>query len=143
MTSTETGVTPYIDPRKSALLVIDMQEGFCSPKALMETSGIGTSNQRAIIPKVAELVKVAREHAVPVFWSQQVHFPEDVTRARRLDTIPGHMDKQNFAPCLRGTWEVDFVPEMDVRDEDYVIEKHRASMFQETTLAAKVRMLGI
>jgi ureidoacrylate peracid hydrolase len=134
---------PYIDPRKAALLVIDMQEGFCHPEALMETSGIGTSNQRAVIPNVVKLVELARERGVPVFWSQQVHFPEDVTRERRKSTIPGHMDKQSFAPCLRGSWEVAFVPEMDVRDEDYVIEKHRASMFFETTLAAKLRMLGI
>jgi ureidoacrylate peracid hydrolase len=143
MASTETGVTPYIDPRRAGLLVIDMQEGFCHPDALMETSGIGTSNQRAIIPDVVKLVALARERDVPVFWSQQVHFPEDVTRERRKSTIPGHMDKQNFAPCLRGTWEVAFVPEMDVREEDFVVEKHRASMFFETTLSAKLRMLGI
>jgi ureidoacrylate peracid hydrolase len=134
---------PFIDPRRSALLVVDMQEGFCSPDAQMEQAGIGTANQRAIIPQVVRLVELARRQGVPVFWSQQVHFPEDVTRERRRSTIPGHMDKQSFAPCLRGTWEVDFVAEMDVREEDYVIEKHRASMFFETTLAAKLRMLGI
>jgi ureidoacrylate peracid hydrolase len=134
---------PFIDPRRSALLVVDMQEGFCSPDAQMEQAGIGTANQRAIIPNAVRLVDVARRQGVPVFWSQQVHFPEDVTRQRRKSTIPGHMDKQNFAPCLRGSWEVDFVAEMDVRDEDYVIEKHRASMFFETTLSAKLRMLGI
>jgi ureidoacrylate peracid hydrolase len=136
-------VTPFIDPQRAALLVIDMQEGFCHPDAQMEKSGIGTSNQRAIVPDVVKLIATAREHRVPVLWSQQVHFPEDATRARRKSTIPGHMDKQNFAPCLRGTWEVDFVPEMDVRDEDFIVEKHRASMFFETTLAAKLRMLGI
>jgi ureidoacrylate peracid hydrolase len=136
-------VHPYIDPRRAALLVVDMQEGFCSPDAMMEQAGIGTANQRAVIPNVVRLVELARSHRVQVFWSQQVHFPEDVTRERRKSTIPGHMDKQNFAPCLRGSWEVDFVPEMDVRDEDYVIEKHRASMFFETTLTAKLRMLGI
>jgi ureidoacrylate peracid hydrolase len=31
----------------------------------------------------------------------------------------------------------------EVRPEDYVIEKHRASMFFQTTLDAKLRMLGI
>jgi ureidoacrylate peracid hydrolase len=78
-----------------------------------------------------------------VFWSKQIHFPEDVTR--RKHRIPTHQAKQAWTPCLRGTWEVDFIDEVagEVRPEDYVIEKHRASMFFQTTLDAKLRMLGI
>lgn len=137
-------VTPFIDPQRAALLVIDMQEGFCHPESQMGKS-VGTDHQRAIIPDIVKLVGIARDFGVPVFWSKQVHFPEDVTRARRRSTIPSHMDKQSFAPCLRGTWEVDLVPECQaiVREEDYVIDKHRASFFFETTLSAKLRMLGV
>jgi ureidoacrylate peracid hydrolase len=134
---------PFIDPRVTALLIVDMQKGFCDPQSRMEKAGIGTANQRAIVPNVLQLVEIARELGLPVFWSQQVHFPEDVTRRRRR--IPSHQAKQRWTPCLRGTWEVDFVDEVRaaIRPEDYVIEKHRASMFFETTLDAKLRMLGI
>lgn len=136
-------VEPFIDPACTALLVIDMQKGFCHPESRMEKSGVGTQNQRAIIPDVIRLVRLAHELKLPVFWSQQVHFPEDVTRKRRR--IPSHQDKQNWTPCLRGTWEVEFMEEVgaEVAPEDYVIEKHRASAFFETTLDAKLRMLGI
>jgi ureidoacrylate peracid hydrolase len=134
---------PFIDPRYAALLVIDMQKGFCDPESRMERAGIGTANQRAIVPHVLRLVELAREWQLPVFWSQQVHFPEDVTRRRRR--IPSHQAKQQWTPCLRGTWEVEFVDEVlpAIAPEDYVIEKHRASVFFETTLDAKLRMLGI
>jgi ureidoacrylate peracid hydrolase len=120
-----------------------MQKGFCHPESRMEKAGIGTANQRAIIPAVRRLVALARERGIPVFWSKQVHFPEDVTRRRRR--IPSHQAKQRWTPCLRGTWEVEFADELapDVRPEDHVIEKHRASVFFETTLDAKLRMLGI
>jgi ureidoacrylate peracid hydrolase len=136
-------VEPYIDPRVTALLVIDMQNGFCHPESRMEKAGIGVANQRAIVPNVLKLLEIVRPHAIPVFWSQQVHFPEDVTRQRRR--IPSHQSKQRWTPCLRGTWEVDFIDEVvrHIAPEDYVIEKHRASMFFETTLDAKLRMLGI
>jgi ureidoacrylate peracid hydrolase len=79
---------------------------------------------------------------MPVLWSQQVHYPDDVTRRRRR--IPSHIDKQNWAPCLRGTWEVDFVDEVAgaIQPEDHIVEKHRASVFFETTLDTKLRMLG-
>jgi ureidoacrylate peracid hydrolase len=78
-----------------------------------------------------------------VLWSQQIHYPGDVTRRRRR--IPSHIDKQNWAPCLRGTWEVDFVDEVAdaIQPEDFIVEKHRASVFFETTLDTKLRMLGI
>jgi ureidoacrylate peracid hydrolase len=135
--------TPYIDPRVTALLVIDMQNGFCHPDSRMEKSGVGVTHQRAIVPKVIELVELARTHKIPIFWSKQVHFPEDVTRRRRR--IPSHQSKQRWTPCLRGTWEVDLIDEVvpHIHDEDYIVEKHRASIFFETTLDAKLRMLGI
>jgi ureidoacrylate peracid hydrolase len=139
MTATE----PYIDPRVTALIVVDMQKGFCHPESRMERAGIGTANQRATIPHIERLLGMVRERGIPVFWSQQVHFPEDVTRRRRH--LPSHQAKQQWTPCLRGTWEVDFADEIVpmMRPEDYVIEKHRASVFFETTLPAKLRMLGI
>lgn len=136
-------IEPYIDPRVTALLVIDMQNGFCHPESRMEKAGIGVANQQAIVPNVLRLVDIAHERKIPVFWSKQVHFPEDVTRRRHR--IPTHQAKQAWTPCLRGTWEVDFIDEVAdyVHAEDYVIEKHRASMFFQTTLDAKLRMLGI
>lgn len=134
---------PFIDPRVTALLVIDMQNGFCHPESRMEKAGIGVKYQQAIVPKVLELVDLGHERKIPVLWSQQVHFPEDVTRRRRR--IPSHQSKQRWTPCLRGTWEVDFIDEVKpyIHEEDFVVEKHRASMFFETTLDTKLRMLGI
>lgn len=136
-------IEPYIDPRVTALLVIDMQNGFCHPESRMEKAGIGVANQQAIVPNVLRLVDISHERKIPVFWSKQVHFPEDVTR--RKHRIPTHQAKQAWTPCLRDTWEVDFIDEVAdyVHPEDYVIEKHRASMFFQTTLDAKLRMLGI
>jgi ureidoacrylate peracid hydrolase len=140
---TNAATEPYIDPRVTALIVVDMQKGFSHPESRMEKAGIGTANQRAVIPHIKRLLGVVREQQIPVFWSQQVHFPEDVTRRRRR--IPSHQAKQQWTPCLRGTWEVEFADELapEIRPEDYVIEKHRASVFFETTLSAKLRMLGI
>ncbi len=133
----------FIPPEVTALLVIDMQKGFCHPDSQMEKSGVGTRNQRAIIPSVIRLISLARERKIPILFSQQFHFPDDVTRKRRR--IPSHMDKQKWWPCLKGTWETDFMEEIaaEIRPEDLIIEKHRASVFFETTLDAKLRMLGI
>lgn len=127
----------------TALLVIDMQKGFCDPNSAMEKTGPGTSNQRAIIPDVVRLVEAARAAELPIFWSQQVHFPEDVTRLRHR--VADHTRKRKFIPCQRGSWEVDFADGIAeaVAPEDFIFEKHRSTCFYETTLHQKLRMLGI
>ncbi len=131
-----------LDPKDSALLVIDMQKGYCHPDSAMNQTGPGTKNQQAIVPNVRELVDVCRRAGLPVLWSQQVHFPDDA--GRKAHRIPAHTTKRKFVPCLRGTWEVEFVDGLRtvVRPEDHVFEKHRATCFYNTTLETKLRMLG-
>jgi ureidoacrylate peracid hydrolase len=133
---------PFIDPDCTALLVIDMQKGFCHPESMMAKSGVGTANQQAIIPDVVRLVRLCRGHGVPILWSQQVHLADDKARKRRR--LPSHWERQRFGACQRGTWEVDFMEEIaaEIRPEDFIVEKHRASMLFQSTLPAKLRMLG-
>ncbi|MGH3134351.1 MAG: cysteine hydrolase family protein [Gaiellaceae bacterium] len=134
-----------IDPKTTALLVIDMQEGFLSTTGgFAQVVGVESleRNQRAIIPKVRELVRMCRAAGLPILWSRQVHFPDDRTRKQRQ--IPGHLDKRGISVCLHGTDEVNIVDDLagDVSADDYVFEKHRASCFYNTTLETKLRMLG-
>jgi ureidoacrylate peracid hydrolase len=130
-----------IDPKSAAVLVIDMQNGFVHPDSAMGRS-IGTAPQQALMPKLRKLIQLARARRIPVFWSQQVHLPDDVTRRRRHTA--SHVCRQGFLPCLRGTFETEFHPEILTfqRPEDHVITKHRASAFFDTNLDTRLRMLG-
>lgn len=132
----------WIRPDETACLIIDMQNGFVHPDSNMGRSrGVGA--QQAIVPVIGQLVSFCRGKGVPVLWSKQEHFPEDVTRKRRRR--PGHSQKQGFLPCLRGTWETQLEDRVQafVKPEDHLVEKHRASVFYNTTLESKLRMLGI
>ena len=126
----------------TALLVIDMQNGYCHPDSEMARTGPGTERQQAIIPAVGELINVARRSGIPVLWSKQVHFENDVGRLGHR--IAPHTAKRRFTPCLSGTWEVEFVSPLgdSVDAADYVFMKHRASCFYETSLQAALRMMG-
>lgn len=132
---------PFIAPAETALLVVDMQNGFCHPDSAMGRA-VGTAAQQGIVPSIQRLVAWARSMDIPILWSRQVHLEEDVTRARRR--VRSHAARQGFLPCLRNTWETEpaaGITEL-VRPQDFIVEKHRASVFFETTLAAKLRMLG-
>lgn len=132
---------PFINPGQAALLIVDMQNGFCHPDSAMGQS-VGVAAQRAAIPHIAELVRLCRERGVPIIFTQQEHFKDDVLRARRRR--PSHAARQGFLPCLRGTWEVALEPQIAqlFGPEDHLVTKHRASAFYNTNLDSKLRMLG-
>ncbi len=132
-----------IDARETALLVVDMQNGFCDAGGAMARSGANTLSQMEIVPAVRELVDVCRRAGIHVIWSQQKHFPDDLTRKRHR--IPSHLDKLGVYPCLVGTEDAEIVDALkaELRPEDDVLEKHRSSCFYSTTLEVKLRMRGI
>lgn len=131
-----------ISARGVGLLVIDMQRGFCARDSQMGRS-VGVEAQRAAIPAIARLIGLCRHLDLPVLWSQQLHLPEDQTRARRR--LRSHAQRQGFLPCLRGSGEEDFDPEVLplMSPQDLVVQKHRASVFYATNLEVKLRMLGV
>src|SRR6266542_961449 len=130
------------EPKQAALLVIDMQNGFAAPEGTLGKAGFDIGMTRAIIPKIQQLVEAARQAGVPVFWSRQIHYPDDRTREQRI--IPGHLARGagRSMLCARGTWDAEIVDELAalMRPEDDVIQKHRASCFYSTHLEAELRL---
>lgn len=132
-----------IDRKDTALLVVDIQNGFCHKDSMMARAGIDTTRQQAVVPNILRIVRLCRAAGLPILASRQVHFENDLTR--RIHKIPSHMDKRNYFPCLRGTMDAELVSEFqaELKPEDHVFEKHRPSCFFDTTLDTKLRMLGI
>lgn len=131
-----------IEPKLIALLVIDMQNGFVHPDSGMGRSPSGTKSQIGILPRVREAVEFAHTAGISVIWSQQEHFQDDQLRHQRR--LKHHSSKQGFLPCLRGTWETEIHPELktSIAETDHFVFKHRASVFYNTNLESKLRMLG-
>lgn len=133
-----------VDPRKTALLVIDMQNGFCDPEGGLAKAGLDTSAMQAVVPNVRKLVETCREIGLPIMWSLQQHLLEDKTQKTRR--VPSHIQKRKVdPPAPRGTWHAELVPSLQevTRPEDYFVVKHRFSMFYSTTLDSLLRMLSI
>jgi ureidoacrylate peracid hydrolase len=134
-----------IDPNLTSLLVIDMQNGFAAPEGTLGKAGFDISMTREIVPNIQRLVEAAHAAKVRVFWSRQVHYPEDKTRTQRL--IPGHLARGagRSTLCARGTWDAELIDELQplVGPDDEVFEKHRASCFYSSNFEARLRIHGI
>ncbi|MER7003747.1 isochorismatase family cysteine hydrolase [Dactylosporangium sp. NPDC000555] len=136
-----------LDPREVGLLVVDMQNGFCHPDGSRGQAfgADAVRRPREIIPNVITAIDLAHRLDIPVWFTQQVHYNDDVTRGRRR--IPSHLERRGvkLELCRRGTWDAELLDEMKaVRQErDEIVVKHRSSAFFQTTLEGELRMRAV
>jgi ureidoacrylate peracid hydrolase len=133
-----------LDPGRTALLVIDMQNAFCHDEGTLGVSGVNVAPAQAIVEPIGRLVAGSRAAGMPVLWSQQVHFATDAGRARKR--LPSHTQKRARVSALAGTWDMDIVDglqELAAVEPHLVFQKHRFGCFYETRLDAALRMLGV
>jgi nicotinamidase-related amidase/catechol 2,3-dioxygenase-like lactoylglutathione lyase family enzyme len=141
-----TGASPtgleLLDVRRTALLVIDMQNAFCHDEGTLGVSGVNVKPAQETIPAVARLVEACTTAGIPVLWSRQVHFEPDHGRTRKR--LPSHTQKRARVSALSGTWDAELVDELAplAIDPSLVFTKHRFGCFYETRLDAMLRMLG-
>lgn len=136
-----------LDPVGVGMVVIDLQNGFCHPEG-SRGRAFGPASvvqPAAIVPRVIELVRLVRRLEIPVWFTRQVHFPDDAGRRRRR--LPSHLERRGLRLdlCHQGTWDAELLDEVaaEVAHPGEVIVKHRASAFFETPFWGELRMRGV
>ena len=132
-----------LDPRTSALLVIDLQNAFIHDKGTLGISGVNTKRLSSIVPALAELIPRCQAAGIPVIWTVQEHFALDASRARKK--LAGHTTRRKQVSALAGSWDEEIVDELKplaASNPSYVIRKHRFGAFYETRLEMMLKMLG-
>jgi nicotinamidase-related amidase len=89
-------------------------------------------NERAkhIIPNIKKLVKAARKSNVPVIYSNDAHYPQDVEVTRKWGKH-----------AIKGTEGAEVIPELKPAQKDYIVEKRTYSSFYETGLDPLLRSM--
>ena len=132
-----------LDPARTALLVIDMQNAFVHSEGTLGSSGVDVAPAQATIAPHRTLVEACRAAGTPVLWTIQAHLEQDASRARKR--LASHTAKRKRVSALAGTWDAEIVDELaDLADDptDRIV-KHRFGAFYETRLDAMLRMLGV
>jgi ureidoacrylate peracid hydrolase len=132
-----------LDPTRTALVVIDMQNAWLAPNAPFETAAA-----RELIPGINRLAATLREHGGRVIWIQHT------------TGLPGSADYwalyfDNFikpenraaaaAALVPGNFMYELAAELDVLQGDIVLPKYRFSAFARNPidLEARLRTLNI
>lgn len=123
----------------TAVLVIDMQNGFIHEEGSLPTQGVALPNLPAVIAANADLLARARELGLPVIYTRHVFRPDFVeVPPKMLATLP--MDPP---PLVRGSWDADIHDALAPEAGDKIIDKSRFDAFLYTDLETVLRGLGV
>lgn len=124
---------------RCALLIIDMQNDFCTPGFGADRLGRDLSAARAVIPEIVALRQAAQEAGALVVHVAFSTLPDHGSDSgpwlaqRRRSTASGD------SLCIKGTPGFAFIDSLAPRDGELVVEKHRYSAFSRTDLDKRLR----
>ena len=122
-----------LDPSDTAVVVVDMQNGFCHPKG-----SLYAPKSEAAIDPCTGLVADARDAGVSVVFTRDVHPPEQFEDAHYYDEFERWGDH-----AVEGSWDAELVAELDPRDSELVVVKHTYDAFYRTELEGYLESHGI
>jgi nicotinamidase-related amidase len=122
-----------LDPDATALVVVDMQNGFCHP----EGSLYAPKSEAAIEP-CTELVAEAREAGAAVVFTRDVHPPEQFEDAHYYDEFERWGEH-----VVEGSWDAELVEKFRPRESELVVVKHTYDAFYRTELEGYLESHGI
>ena len=124
-----------LDPRRTALLVIDLQNDTVGENGAFASSGAAAfATEHGVVERAAGLAGAFRRAGAPVIHVWHVDEPGHVDSTRNAELYRSIADADAL---VRGTWGAGpvVVPEAG----DLVVEKQRMSSFNSTTLDTKLR----
>ena len=129
-----------VDPRRAAVLVIDMQNDFCSEGGFLDHLGVDLGPIQAIVPRIKGVLEKAREHGVLV-----LHAYYDGDPKYFVGPMIERLERKNEseAYCMPGSWGIEIVEDLRPEEGEIVLGKHRYSAFFGTDLDMLLKARGI
>ena len=122
-----------INRKTSALLIVDMQNAFLEPGAMLEAP-MG----RAIIPRLTKLITECRNLEVPVIW---IRLDSSAPYGGLLlDKYPSLREQRVL---FRGTHSFELFSDLPVPlENEFLIVKHKYDAFHDTNLNTLLKNIG-
>ena len=127
-----------VQPIRAALLVVDVQNDYCTLGGALEREGGNIAMTGAVVAHVKALVDAARASRVPVVWIQQTWLERGVSDSPAWL----YMKRRNGIRqerCIEGTWGHRFVDGLEPAPGEPIVRKHRSSGFIGTNLDLVLR----
>ena len=135
-----------LDPQKTALVFFDMLNAY------VHTSKEQERITKPFVDNCQKVLSAARSVNVPVYYARADHRHDGKDSANLYSdtSISGEPwsdpEEKPFKPYLlvyAGDWSSEIIPELQPRQNDYIIAKHRWNAFFQTHLELSLRTRGI
>jgi ureidoacrylate peracid hydrolase len=125
----------------TALMVVDMQNGFCHDDGSVNKVGLPAARLQPAIEPCVQLIAAARLAGIPVIYTRYMYRPDYTDGGVMVhELIP---DLKNGRCLAAGTWDVEVLDELAPVNADYIIDKNRPSAFFATGLEPVLKGLAI
>jgi nicotinamidase-related amidase len=132
-----------VRPEHTALVVVDMQNDYCSPGGAGDRNGRDLTDVQAIIPRTARLIDAARATGVPIVFLRYTIGPATAGLSGPEIMRRGVLFA-NVEATIKGTWGHEIVDGLPYQpDQDVVIDKRRLSGFVGTELDHFLHSRGV
>lgn len=131
-----------IDPSHVAVLVIDVQNDYCTEGGYFEKRRFDLSTIKEMLSRLKVFLTKAREKKVPIVFIQQTTHPEGKTESPAWLYFRVKDGKSPFY-TVDGTWGHNFVEGFQPLNHEPVVKKYRPSAFINTNLELVLRSMEI
>ena len=126
---------------RTALIVVDMQNGFCHPQGSFPRIGMGLEGAAAAVRNASNAVAAARDAGTPVIFTRHVYRPgrpdEGPSLIRNSPALAG------VNGLAAGSWDAKVADDLGCGPGDLVVDKTRFDAFQWTSLEPLLRGLRV
>ena len=130
-----------IDPKRTALIVQDLQNDVIIEKGAFADSGAPThAKEQNVVENVGRLADACRAKGVPVIHVWYIVEPGAPGLKQNAPLFEGVKDGNAL---VRGTWGAAPADGLEPQDGDHIVEKMRMNGFYDTKLDILLRGLGV
>jgi ureidoacrylate peracid hydrolase len=129
-----------IDVSSSALVIVDMQNAFCTDEGFMTKLGLDVSQCIRAVEPTRRILQQFRDWQAPVVFTRYWLRPDYTDAGLFENLFPGSIDAQAM---VAGTWDAQIIDPLAPNDGEFVVDKQRYSAFYNTNLEIILRSLGV
>jgi nicotinamidase-related amidase len=143
---------PYpiqVDISRTALVIIDMQNDFCSEGGWAHLAGLDIQRTSSVIPTIKDVLTVARQVGMLIIHTREGHLPdlsdcpENKQRKMRKTGFEYGQKGPRGRFFIRGTWNNEIVDALKPLHDETVIDKPGKDAFYATDLEPILRAENI
>jgi nicotinamidase-related amidase len=142
-----TELSELVDPRHTALIVVDMQKDFCTPGGAFHRLGVDISMYPPMVPRLAGLLDGARGAGVLVIYVQMTVLPgrrsESPAQIRFNRRLHLASTGEPLGYTEDGSEGQEIIAELAPAEGDVMVKKYRSSAFWGTNLDMLLRSNGV